>query len=214
MNRLLCAVALALSGLVITASPAAAQDQCEGPADVPILIDYGSLAGAPTTVCAQGAAGMRALDALTMAGIEIEGTAEYGDSVVCRVNGLPDEEAEPCTGMPSADAYWAFYVATEGTPWQYAESGVSEQVLNEGDFVALSFQEGGESVPTMPADAQLRADAHAPVSDANAADDPQAHETEEATDGGANLGVVIAIVALLAVIGAAAVVLARRRRTS
>ncbi|MFD1859444.1 hypothetical protein EHW97_07520 [Aeromicrobium camelliae] len=212
MNRLLAALALVLSGLVVTAQPAAAHGQCEGPSDIPILVEYGSLAGAPTTVCAQGAAGMRALDALSMAGIEIEGTAEYGDSVVCRVNGLPDEEAEPCTGMPAADAYWAFYMATDGAPWQYAQSGVSEQVLEEGDFVALSFQEGGESLPTVAADAQLRADAHAPASDANAADDPEAHETaDEADDGGADLGLVIGIIVLLAVIGAAAVILARRR---
>lgn len=213
MNRLLTAAALVISGLIITApAPAAAHGQCEGPADIPILVEYGSLAGAPTTVCAQGAAGMRALDALTSAGLELEGTTEHGDAIVCRVNGLPDENAESCASMPAADAYWAFYTATEGSAWDYAAAGVSEQVLEEGDFVALSFQEGGESLPTVAADEQLRADAHAPASDASAADDPEADEAAE-EDGGTDLGLVIGIVVVLVVVAAGAVILARRRST-
>ena len=101
-----------------------------------------------------------AADALTFADVQTEGTDEYGDQVVCRVNGLPAEDVaipaedgsdyfETCESMPAAFAYWSLWLKPAGGEWGYAEEGLSTLQLEPGDAVELLFTLNGE--PAAPA---------------------------------------------------------------
>lgn len=101
-----------------------------------------------------------AAEALTLAGVETEGTVEYGDQVVCRVDGVPAEDTaipaadgsdyfETCQAMPAAFAYWSVWLKTAGGEWGYAQEGLSTLELQPGDAVELLFTLNGE--PAAPA---------------------------------------------------------------
>ncbi|MBM9465466.1 hypothetical protein JL108_18610 [Aeromicrobium sp. YIM 150415] len=207
MKRLLAAAALVLPGLVAVAAPASAHGECEDPADIPILVDYGSLEAEQQVVCAQDAAQMTALAAITGAGLELEGTTEYGDSVVCRVEGRPGADVESCDSMPAGDSFWGFYVGSDGA-WEFAQQGVDQQILAEGDFVALAYGDGTAAPATAP-DEELRQQAQEAGGESTPADDAAA---EDAEDEGSNTGLIAGSIVVLLVVVAAVVIVLRRRR--
>jgi hypothetical protein len=121
---------------------------------VSIYVDYGSLnSSAPIERCVITAGEANALALLDIARISIEGTQKYGNAVVCRVNELPDASVESCEEMPPAEAYWAVYVKeyepfpipfnTAGE-WGWAQVGINEVHLHNGESLALVFIENGE----------------------------------------------------------------------
>jgi hypothetical protein len=115
--------------------------------EVALQVDFGSLGADQIRDCAP--AGIAA-DALDAAGISTEGTADYGDQVVCRVDDQPSVEDESCATLP-ANAYWALWIKPAGaTEWQYAEEGVATQPVEAGDALALVYTEGTDS--TLPQD--------------------------------------------------------------
>lgn len=103
---------------------------------------------------------LAAADALTLVNVQTEGTDEYGDQVVCRVNGIPAEDVaipaedgsdyfETCASMPAAFAYWSLWVKPAGGEWEYAQEGLSTLQLEPGDAVGLLFTLHGEpAAPT------------------------------------------------------------------
>jgi hypothetical protein len=121
---------------------------------VSIYVDYGSLdSGSPIEKCVITSDGGNALALLDIAIISIEGTQKYGNAVVCRVNGLPNATVESCEEMPLAEAYWAVYVKKfESFPlpfntageWGWAQTGIDEVHLDNGDSLGLVFIENGE----------------------------------------------------------------------
>lgn len=146
---------LALAGCAAGAPDAApTPDGSEAPAadgacaadEVAIQVDFGSLGADQITDCA--AAGS-AVDALAAADITIEGTADYGDQVVCRVDDQPAPDVEPCDTLP-ADAYWALWVKeAPDAEWAYAEEGVATLQLDAGQSMGLVYTEGTDSVPPL-----------------------------------------------------------------
>jgi hypothetical protein len=105
--------------------------------------------------CIETDAAIPASDALDQAGVTTEGTDEYGDQVVCRVNGVPAEDFaltaedgsdyfETCEAMPAAFAYWSLWVQPEGGEWEYAQEGLSTLQLEPGQSIALQFSLNGE----------------------------------------------------------------------
>ena len=92
--------------------------------------------------------------------ITTEGTEEYGDQVVCRVNNVPavdlaltaedgSDYFEECASMPAAFAYWSLWVQPEGGEWEYAQEGLSTLQLEPGEGIALLFSLNGEpAAPT------------------------------------------------------------------
>lgn len=103
---------------------------------------------------------LAATDALALVDVQTEGTDEYGDQVVCRVDGLPAEDVaipaedgsdyfETCESMPAAFAYWSLWVKPAGGEWAYAEEGLSTLQLEPGESVELLFTLNGEpAAPT------------------------------------------------------------------
>jgi hypothetical protein len=154
------ALALALAGCAAPAPGATTTPAPEATADGPceqvsVVVDFGPLDEASIAACA--AAGP-ALDVLDEAGIATEGTADYGNAVVCRVNNAPapDETVElegeapfteSCATLNSA-AYWALWVKNSPDgQWEYAQSGVDALELADGQSVGLVYTPGTESIP-------------------------------------------------------------------
>lgn len=152
-------LALPLLGLTLAgcAAPVAEPTPDETVAcDVHVVVDFGVLDDASIDSCAEAGP---AQDVLADAGVATEGTVEYGDQIVCRVNNRPaaDETVtvdgeepftETCTSMPVATAYWALWVKNSSDgEWEYAQEGVGTLELEAGQSVGLVYTAGLESVP-------------------------------------------------------------------
>lgn len=154
---LLALAVLALAGCSAAAPEAAptAEPTASASCDVSVVVDFGPLDEPSLTACADAGA---ATDVLAQSGITTEGTADYGDQVVCRVNGEPaaDETVsiegqapftESCATLNSV-AYWALWVKnTPDGEWEYAQEGVNTLELAEGQSVGLVYTPGTESIP-------------------------------------------------------------------
>ncbi|GAA5206687.1 hypothetical protein [Microbacterium kyungheense] len=141
----------------------AVPDACEGDEGVTVVVDASALGDADDvsgTWCVSADDTIGAADALTAAQVQTEGTDQYGDQVVCRVNGVPAEDEaipaedgsdyfEKCESMPAAFAYWSLWVKPTGGEWGYAQEGLATQQLEPGDAVELLFTLNGE--PAAPA---------------------------------------------------------------
>jgi len=117
---------------------------------VNLYVDFGSL-NAETKVekCVEVSTETNALDLLKTAGYTTEGTQKYGAAVVCRLNGLPDKSVETCEVMPPEDAYWAVIVKEKKllpffNEWGWAQTGINEISLSEGDSLGLVFSTNGD----------------------------------------------------------------------
>ena len=159
-SALLAAAALSLAACAApaatpSASPEPTTTSASGCDQVAVAVDFGPVEADPIRACV--AAG-DARDILDAAGLTTEGTVDYGDQVVCRVNGLPsaDEEVvidgvdpfvETCATL-NANAYWALWVknSPEGE-WEYAQEGLSTLVLEDGQSVGLVYTPGTDSIP-------------------------------------------------------------------
>lgn len=126
-----------------TPSASAAQG-AEDCADVSLVIEYGVLDADTVEACVPAGS---AVDALAAADITTEGTADYGDQVVCRVDDLPSPEDESCATLP-ASAYWALWVKpAPDAEWEYAQEGVGTLQLTAGQSLGLVYTEGDDSTP-------------------------------------------------------------------
>ncbi len=135
-----------------TPEPSTSPGVCE---QVTVVVDFGPLDEPSIAAC--GAAGA-ASDILAGAAITTEGTVDYGDQVVCRVNNepSPDEEVtiegvppfiESCQTL-NATAYWALWVKnTAESEWEYAQEGVNTLELSDGQSLGLVYTPGTESTP-------------------------------------------------------------------
>lgn len=163
--------ALALAGCTGQPAPspsatdAAATEPATGTCGgITVVVDTGDLEladDASIDSCVVTEDPMIAADALARAGVETEGTAQYGDQVVCRVNGVPQQDLaipaadgseyyESCESMPAAFAYWALWHKPAGGEWGYAQEGLSTLELQPGDSVELLFTLNDE--PAAPAE--------------------------------------------------------------
>lgn len=127
-----------------TASEPAAADGACADSEITVVVEFGSLGVPDVRECApEGAVS----DALAAVDITTEGTADYGDQVVCRVDEQPSPDIESCATLP-ADAYWALWVKDDAdAEWAYAEEGVATLQLAGGQSLGLVYTEGTDSVP-------------------------------------------------------------------
>lgn len=151
---LLAFAALALAGCA-TGAPSESPTPEAASCDVTIVVDFGALDQPSLAEC--GSAGP-ASDALKEAGITTEGTVDYGDQVVCRVNDEPSADetvtlpgqapfVESCKTLNAA-AYWALWVKdSAGAQWAYAEEGVNTLELTAGQSLGLVYTAGSDSTP-------------------------------------------------------------------
>ena len=123
-----------------------------------VVVETGDLEvddGPAGSTCIDTDEAIAASDAVAEAGLTLEGTDEYGDQVVCRVNGVPAEDFaltaedgseyfETCASMPAAFAYWSLWVQPADGEWAYAEEGLSTLQLEPGESLGLLFTLNGE----------------------------------------------------------------------
>lgn len=140
----LAAVLVVLAGCA-PAAPTATPEPAA--CDVQVVINFGPLEEPGVEACAgEGAA----TDILAAAGVQTEGTVDYGDQVICRVNGRPsaDEQielegvapfVEPCVTFNDF-AYWALWVKNDAdAEWEYAQEGVTTLELSAGQAIGLVY---------------------------------------------------------------------------
>lgn len=144
-------IVLALAGCAGTAHAAAtgtpatrAPTSAASCAEVTVVVDFGTLDSPTIRTC--GPTGI-ALATLKAAKIATEGSGDYGDAVVCRVDNHPTPAQESCAKLPS-DAYWALWVKSSGdASWAYAQEGVASLKLTAGESVGLVYTHGTDSTP-------------------------------------------------------------------
>lgn len=150
-----CAQAEPTSSATESAEALTAAGPCEGDEGVTLLVNASALDERPAETCVLASEAIAASDVLERAGVTTEGTEEYGDQVVCRVDGRPaadeplpnpdgSEYLETCASMPAAFAYWSLWVEPAGGEWDYAQEGLSTHTVEPGDGLALLFTLNGE----------------------------------------------------------------------
>lgn len=184
------------------ATPAIAAEDCSAADDVTVVIDYKDLGSETQVLCAQGAGGKSAFEVLAAAGVELQGTADYGNAVICRVNGLPDEQTETCETF-SATAYWALSISAE-EKWLLAENGVQDQVVAGGTFLGLSYEPITADAPQSQGPGSL------PTEDTRSALSVAQADSKEDT----SVNLLWPVVGIVVVIGAAAAFIGSRRSGS
>ncbi len=165
------AVALALSACASeaptterTSSPTASAAACTPETGITVVVDGGDLAGADDIAldaCVPADGPVPATDLLAAAGVQLEGSDEYGDAIICRVDGQPSADepvgsaedpayVESCAGMPAAFAYWGLWVkSAPDAEWGFAQEGIETLTLSPGEALQLLFSLDGEpAAPT------------------------------------------------------------------
>jgi len=124
-----------------SASASASAGPCS---EVTVIVDFGTLDAPSIHAC--GPAGV-ASATLKAAKIATEGSGDYGDAVVCRVDNQPTPAEKSCAKLPS-DAYWALWVKSSAdAKWDYAQEGVATLKLTPGESVGLVYTHGTDSTP-------------------------------------------------------------------
>ena len=155
---LVAATSFLLAGCAATTTEATSTTaSCDG---VEVVVNFGILDGTNSSQCIEiTGSSAKAIDVVHDAGFSTEGTATYGDAIVCRVNGLPSptepvvvegqaEFTESCADMPPAFAYWALWQkSSAGGQWEYAQSGLGDLIIKKGESLGLVFTTG-DSTPT------------------------------------------------------------------
>lgn len=137
-----------------SATSDAAAEECAG---VSVVVDFGQLDAPSVTDCVDASAAQAANAVLQSAGVSTEGSVEWGDQIVCRVNDRPGagesvtvagETAftETCAAMPPAFANWALWVkSAPSADWAYAQEGLGSLQVNAGESVGLVFTTGTDT---------------------------------------------------------------------
>ena len=158
MNRIpLKAILFALVGLVavgalVTKSPTptatgsanAHSGACNG-SGVTLVIDFGDQNKPTQIFCVDKFLGT-SWQLFKATGVLVEGTAEYPESFVCRIQGVPSSNAEDCLGTPDfASGTWVYYVASTQNPlndWTRSGAGAAMRKPNCGDYEGWRFVRG------------------------------------------------------------------------
>lgn len=140
----------------------AASTPDDGCAGVTVVADFGILDAPAVDVCVDSTETTLASEAIASAGITTEGNADYGDAVVCRVDGRPaaDETVtvdgqepfvEPCSSMSPAYAFWALWVKPAAdAEWGFAMEGLETLKAEPGQSIGLVYTTGTGTDPQPP----------------------------------------------------------------
>ena len=126
---LVALIAFVAVGGLITAldSGRKAQDAADGAdgGSVQLVVDFGASSELRTIdVRVPNFAGS-GWQLLEQAGVEVEGTADYPKSFVCRLDGWPTRQMESCDSAPSVrNGHWAYWVTNPALSDGWVLSGV------------------------------------------------------------------------------------------
>ncbi len=121
---------------------------CSTTVGVVVAVDLSPWGGAVQRGC--DATLSTALAAL-QANFTVDGTANYGDAFVCRIDGDPTVDQTPCTSTPPASASWSFWYAAAGSAtWTYASQGAATFRPQAGSVEAWTFGAAGTNPASLP----------------------------------------------------------------
>ena len=90
-------------------------------------------------------------DLFEAAGLDVAGTEKYPVGFVCRIQGIPNEQDEPCTDTPGTkNGSWAYFLTDETGAWQYSPIGASTHKSKCGVAEGWRFLKPNEPVQTPP----------------------------------------------------------------
>jgi len=127
---------------------------------ITLVIEFGLLEQGSIIRCVQHFEGT-SWDLFEAADLTVQGTANYPTSFVCRIQGQPSAEIEPCAGTPRVQTgSWIYFVAKaedEEREWQRSPVGASSRTPKCGDSEAWVFSKDSTVSPlTKPSSIQCR----------------------------------------------------------
>lgn len=192
--------ALIATGGLAVASPAQAAG-CADSDGVTVLVQHDD----ETRVeCADGDP-ETAGEALESAGFEVE-KVQSDAQMLCTIDGAPETS---CATAPEAETFWAFFTASDGGSWEFADKGVFALDPEPGTTLGFRFGDGAE--PSMTAE-EAAASADDSTADGGA-DEASSSEDAAEDEGSGALAPTLIGVALLAALAVGGVLVARRRRS-
>lgn len=142
-SSVLLAAILAVGFLLVPGPPPAAgfDGPCPGTTGVTVVVDYQGLGGGVVVQCAGGspATGFKALIA---AGFDIEEVRNV-PGFLCRIDGSPGLDRDPCINTPPASAYWSYWHAARGGAWSSSQEGGKTRTPPVGSVDGWSFSDDG-----------------------------------------------------------------------
>ena len=144
--RLLAALALVASGLVLQSQVPAVAAGCTGSTGVTVVVDHHQLGGGVQQACDADGGGKAASTVFPDSGFPLT-YVQRQPGFVCRVAGAP--ASDPCVNTPPASAYWSLWWSDgkSGT-WTYSSTGVGSLKVPDGGYVAFSWQgQDGKAAP-------------------------------------------------------------------
>lgn len=125
-----------------------------------LVIEYGPLQQGTIVRCVQDFSGT-SWELFEAAELSVEGTADYPNSFVCRIQESPSSEEEPCDGTPNMQTgSWIYFVAKaddEPRKWLRSPVGASSRTPKCGDSEAWVFSKDANASPlTMPSRNECR----------------------------------------------------------
>lgn len=157
-SALLTLIALAaITGLIVALgnsrkAPSANAGNASG--SVQLVVEFGTASGlqpVDVTVPAFSGSGWELLEA---AGFDVEGTADYPSSFVCRLDGWPTRAMESCRSGPSArTGHWAYFVTAPdlGAGWILSGVGAAAHRSTCGQAEAWVWvQPGADTAKSAP----------------------------------------------------------------
>jgi hypothetical protein len=144
-------VVLGAAGL-LPPTPASAAAACaDSSIGVTVVVDFSYFGGGIQTSCVPGdpGTGLNALQRL----YSTQGTQQFGNAYVCRINGLPTPDTEACVVTPPSNAYWSYWHGVNGS-WRYSTIGAAGYDVGVGAVEGWSFGAGsppGMGAPIPPA---------------------------------------------------------------
>ena len=129
--------------LLVPAAPAsaAAADACVGSAGVTVVVDFSAFGQGIRVICVSSVPST-GLGALRAAGFSTTPTQQPG-YFVCRINGLPTMDADPCQFTPPSSAYWSYWHAARGGSWVFSDLGATSYHPEPGSVEGWAFGSGG-----------------------------------------------------------------------
>jgi hypothetical protein len=142
---LAAAVLVAAAAVAVPAAPASAA-ACSSGTGATVVVDFNQLGGGVREICDTDGGGDYAYS-LFEEHFELT-QVQRQPGFVCRINGLPSTDAEPCVDTPPSDAYWSLYWSDgKSGRWSYSSAGAGGLKIPEGGYVAFSWKQGSAAAP-------------------------------------------------------------------
>jgi len=108
-----------------TAGQSYGSGDVSGKGSVELLVDFGTASGREPLVKHVHDFAGTGWQLFGAAGLDVQGTADYPSSFVCRIEGWPDAAQQDCGSAPGpSQGHWAYFVTSAKLPGHWLISGV------------------------------------------------------------------------------------------